>query len=84
MVVEGDRWSVRRGMREVVRPFEGSQRLSRMRRDDCSDVVVSDDGGCDDKERGGDGGDDHSRKERGDADGRNEGETIPRVRRGRR
>lgn len=42
--VEGGRWSVRRGMREVVRPFEGSQLLSRMRRDDCSDDGVSGDG----------------------------------------
>ena len=41
-------------MREVVRPFEGSQLLSRMRRDDCSDDGVSDDGGGDGKERGGD------------------------------
>jgi hypothetical protein len=51
--VEGGRWSVRRGMREVVRPFEGSQLLSKMRRDDCSDGGVSGDGGGDGKERGG-------------------------------
>jgi hypothetical protein len=55
--MEGGRWSVRRGMREVVRPFEGSQLLSKMRRDDCSDGGVSGDGGGDGKERGGDEGD---------------------------
>lgn len=34
--------------------FEGSQLLSKMRRDDCSDGGVSGDGGGDGKERGGD------------------------------
>jgi hypothetical protein len=43
--VKGGRWSVRRGVREVVRPLKGHSFWDKMRRDDCSDGGVSDDGG---------------------------------------